>query len=591
MRLAIFASLLVSLCVPTLPAASRGEELFPELDPVLVAIQHERAGGSGVIISADGYILTNGHVVSLMDPEQPRETARRITVILNDETKYQARVIGFGLDPDVALLKIEVPHPLKAAKLSLAQLRTGQTVFAFGAPFGLRRTLTQGIVSNPAQTSLDTFTSVIQTDALINPGNSGGPLFNEAGEVIGLNTYGGEGNGFAIPVAVARTLGEQYRNHGRFRRAGLSYFISKAMPENFARALGTPQGIFVDFVLPGSAAAKQGLKDGDVIVKMDGVAVKGASEEDYNNWNWDLVTRHPGDNLSLGILRRGAAGQAWLPMELSCVLGEDELLPALGHQIGELPETLYPEIGLGIQKVTPFVLHSFSLPSAAGVRVTSVSNGPAARADIHGDDLIVAVDGQPVSDDLSFRRLVDERLVKRARFLVFDLKRGNDQSRAVVRVPYRLRDCKVLILAAASEPQRDLFSRRLRLAGAEVTVAENADAELAEHDWDAVLIAADTAAVPTGAELFLNRPAKPGKGCVLGLSGKAPALLAAAGARWKQKRLTADRDASAPILKAGMNYTGREVEIDESLVTGTGFDSISAKAFLAAFADAMAKNR
>ncbi|MEN9360663.1 MAG: hypothetical protein RL095_2198 [Verrucomicrobiota bacterium] len=590
MRLALLAAAFLFFSAPPVSAASRGEELFPELDPVLVAIQHERAGGSGVIISPDGYILTNGHVVSLMDPEQPRETARRITVILNDESKYQARVVGFGLDPDVALLKIDAPRPLRAARLAKGALRTGQTVFAFGAPFGLRRTLTQGIVSNPAQTSLDTFTSVIQTDALINPGNSGGPLFNEAGEVIGLNTYGGEGNGFAIPVEVARTLGEQYREHGRFRRAGLSFFVSKAMPENFARVLGTPQGIFVDFVLPGSEAARQGLKDGDVIVAMDGVAVKGASEEDYNDWHWDLVTRRPGSPLKLGLLRR-SAGQPWRPLEISCVLGEDELLPALGHQLGELPETLYPEIGLGIQKVTPFVLHGFSLPGSDGVRVTTVSNGPAARADIRGDDLIVAIDGQPVKDDRDFRRLVDERLVKRARFLVFDLKRGNDQSRAVLRVPYRLRDTRVLILAAAGEAQRELFARRLRLAGAEVTVAEKGDAALAAAEWDAVLIAVDSTAVPPGAALFLDRPLPPGRNCVLGLSGKAPALLAAAGSSWKLKRLTADKEAAAPILKAGMNYTGREVEIDENLVTCTGFDSISAKAFLAAFADAMAKNR
>ncbi|NQZ59789.1 MAG: trypsin-like peptidase domain-containing protein, partial [Lentisphaeraceae bacterium] len=307
-KLTFLFALLISAI--TLQADS-GEELFKKIDPSVVAIQHERAGGSGFIISDDGYILTNGHVVSMMDSENPKETARRITVILHNDKKYQAKVIGFSLDPDVALIKIEVQEKLKPVAIGdSAKVITGQVCYAFGAPLGQKRSLTRGIVSNTARTSLGTFTKVFQMDAVINPGNSGGPLFNDNGEVISINTYGGKaGMGFSIPVNYAMLMKEHYLKDGRFIRADIPFFISKAMPEEFARVLGTPQGVYVDYVVPKSYADEIGFRDGDVIVEMDGEEVSGKNEENYYDWNWTLITKKVGSKINFKVLRKD--GDDW----------------------------------------------------------------------------------------------------------------------------------------------------------------------------------------------------------------------------------------------------------------------------------------
>lgn len=164
------------------PHDEAGAILFKKVDPSVVAIQHEKAGGSGFIISADGYILTNGHVVSDADNEDPKAVAKLITVVLSNEKKYKAKVIGLCLDPDVALIKIEPESSLPIVEFAdISAVKTGQKSYAIGMPVGHKRTLTGGIISNIANTELGTFTSVIQTDAAINPGNSGGPLFNEQG--------------------------------------------------------------------------------------------------------------------------------------------------------------------------------------------------------------------------------------------------------------------------------------------------------------------------------------------------------------------------------------------------------------------------
>ena len=245
---------------PSLFALSQGEALFDKVDACVVSIQHENAGGSGFIISEDGYILTNGHVISLMDRENPKDVAKRITVVLHDESKYQAQVIGFSLDPDIALIKINPKTKLSTAILADSNsARTGQECYAFGAPLGLKRTLTKGIISNTAQTSIGTFTKVIQTDAAINPGNSGGPLFNINGEVIGVNTYAksGSGLGFSIPINFAKTLVEHFKEYGYFRRAETPLIFTKAMTEELARVLNSPRGLFIDFVEIGRASCRE----------------------------------------------------------------------------------------------------------------------------------------------------------------------------------------------------------------------------------------------------------------------------------------------------------------------------------------------
>lgn len=208
-----------------------GSILLKKIDPSVVTIQHEKGLGSGYIITPDGYIITNGHVVSLLEHnmEDPKEIAKFITVIMSDDKRLTAQVIGHSLDPDVALIKINPAKPLTAIELGNSDLvKAGQRVYAYGSPGGLKRTLTAGILSNTERTDLGTFTRVFQTDAPINPGNSGGPLLNEKGEVIGMNTYGGggEGIGFAIPINVIKILKEHFLKYGHFKRADLPVFSS-----------------------------------------------------------------------------------------------------------------------------------------------------------------------------------------------------------------------------------------------------------------------------------------------------------------------------------------------------------------------------
>ncbi|MEK7450161.1 MAG: trypsin-like peptidase domain-containing protein, partial [Planctomycetota bacterium] len=278
-----------------------GAVLFKKVDPTVVAIQHEEAGGSGFIIDPNGYIITNGHVVSSASrswwndqPEDPTETAKRITVVLSDERKFQAKVIGHSLDPDVALIKIETNEPLPIVVLGDSEnVKAGQRSYAFGMPYGLKRTLTAGIVSNVDRTDLDTFTKVIQTDAPINPGNSGGPLFNEKGEVIGINTYGmwGEGLGFTIPINVAKVMKEHFIKYGKFKRAAFPFFILKEIDNDLAGVLGINEGILVDYVDPGSPADKSGLKNGDIIVALNNQPISASNRAGLKDAIWKFTTQ------------------------------------------------------------------------------------------------------------------------------------------------------------------------------------------------------------------------------------------------------------------------------------------------------------
>ena len=194
-----------------------------KVDPSVVAIQHERAVGSGFIVSPDGYILSNGHVVQGNDDEDPTQPAKAITVVLSNEQKFPARVIGFSMDPDVSLLKIEAGRPLQPVEFADSRaVHVGQRCFAVGTPVGLKRTFTGGLLSNVERADLGTETIVFQTDAAINPGNSGGPLFDHEGRVLGINTYASQGNnnlGFTIPIHVAVVLRDHFLRQGRFVRA------------------------------------------------------------------------------------------------------------------------------------------------------------------------------------------------------------------------------------------------------------------------------------------------------------------------------------------------------------------------------------
>ena len=254
------------------PFGERGndpfEEFFNRFFGDLPQRQFKRKGlGSGFIISEDGYIITNNHVV---------EKADDIKVILEDGESYKANIIGKDPKTDLALVKIEPKHKLNPVTMGRSNsLEIGDWVVAIGNPFGLGNTVTAGIVSAKGRSlGLGAYDDFIQTDAAINPGNSGGPLFDLNGEVVGVNTAiiaGGQGIGFAIPIDMARNVVEQLQNKGKVIRGWLGVLVQQITPE-IAESLhlSQPEGALVSDVTPGGPADKAGIKRGDVIVGFDG---------------------------------------------------------------------------------------------------------------------------------------------------------------------------------------------------------------------------------------------------------------------------------------------------------------------------------
>jgi serine protease Do len=230
-----------------------------------------QGSGSGVIISADGYLLTNNHVV---------DGAKEVTVTLADQQVYQARIIGRDSKTDLAVLKIDSKQSLPVAPMGKsADLKVGEWVVAIGNPFGLSNSVTAGIVSAKGRViGAGPYDDFIQTDAPINPGNSGGPLFNMKGEMVGINTAiiaSGQGIGFAIPIDLARPLIPQLVSTGEVTRGYLGVSIQSMTPE-LAKALKLEegQGALVSEVVQGSPAAKAGIRQGDVIVGFNGESIK-----------------------------------------------------------------------------------------------------------------------------------------------------------------------------------------------------------------------------------------------------------------------------------------------------------------------------
>jgi serine protease Do len=270
----------------------------------------ERGIGSGVILSSDGYILTNAHVVS---------GARKIRVRLQGLDKpgseqraphgpIEAKLIGFDRQSDLAVLKIDMPDLPALEMADSNQLKQGQVVFAFGSPLGLENSVSMGVVSATSrQIDPDSPAIYIQTDAPINPGNSGGPLVDVDGHVVGINTFiltqsgGNEGLGFAIPSNVARNIFEQLRSEGHVHRGQIGVYLKTITPD-LVEGLRLPRnhGVLLEDVTPNSPAEKGGLKVGDVIATIGGQPVENV--RDFSLYLYDYKI---GQTAKIGVLRNG----------------------------------------------------------------------------------------------------------------------------------------------------------------------------------------------------------------------------------------------------------------------------------------------
>jgi serine protease Do len=278
--------------------ATRG--LVASSMPFVGSLVHRRpihSVGSGVLIASDGLILTNEHIV---------HGASSVVVELADHRELKAFVVAADGELDLALLRVDAHHPLPTVRLGdSSKLRVGDYVVAVGSPYGLERSVTQGIVSAHRRI-LDAGPSVplIQTDASINPGNSGGPLYDLDGRLVGLNTAivaGSHGIGFAVPVNVLRRALPQLERDGRIQRGAIGVRVGNVPPE-IARALALhhPTGALVESVEAGGPGAKAGLLPGDVIVRWDGEAV-----DDPENLPWMVELTAPGSRVQVTLLREG----------------------------------------------------------------------------------------------------------------------------------------------------------------------------------------------------------------------------------------------------------------------------------------------
>ncbi len=363
-----------------IPWAGRGEREAPA-----------QGIGSGFIVSADGYILTNAHVVADADA---------VKVHLTDKREFDATVVGLDRKSDIALLKIDADGLPTVRVGDPARLRVGEWVAAIGSPFGLENTVTAGIVSAKSrELPEDAYVPFIQSDVPINPGNSGGPLLNMRGEVVGVNSQiysrsgGYMGLSFSIPIDVAMRVGDELRAHGRVERGLLGVTVqtvTKELAESFG--LDTASGALVSGVAAGSAAAAAGVRPGDVIVAMEGKAI--ASAADLSRF---VADTRPGVRASLEVVRDGKPRK--LAVEVGRA-GEDAVAsagdPAAAAQSGRL----------GV-RVRPLAEHELGATGGQPGLVVQDASGPAAKAGIEPGDVILGVNSRRVHDVADLKAAIE----------------------------------------------------------------------------------------------------------------------------------------------------------------------------------------
>jgi serine protease Do len=355
--------------------------------------EREQSLGSGVIVSADGTIVTNNHVI---------DGASDIKVFLSDKREFKAKLIGTDPKTDIAVLKIDATNLPTLPLGDSSQLQVGDLIFAIGDPFGVGETATMGIVSATGRGNLgiENYEDFIQTDAAINPGNSGGAMIDIHGNLVGINTAilshgagGNEGVGFAIPVSMFKPVMDQIMTHGKVVRGYLGVHIQDVTPE-LATAFGLKQGggVLIGDVSPDTPAAHAGLKKGDVILQINGQPV-----DARNQLQVQIAQMAPGTPVKLQIWRNGATQNVSL-------------------NLGELPETAEKEgpgessggalEGVEVQNLTPEISQELNLaPGTHGVVVTSVDpSSPAAVAGLSRGDVIQEVNHKPIGSTGEFQQ-------------------------------------------------------------------------------------------------------------------------------------------------------------------------------------------
>jgi serine protease Do len=355
--------------------------------------QQPRGVGSGFILSTDGFVMTNAHVV---------EGAEEVLVTLPDKREFKAKIVGFDKRTDVAVVKIEATG-LPAVKVGdVSRLKVGEWVMAIGSPFGLENTVTAGIVSAKGRETGD-YLPFIQTDVAINPGNSGGPLINMRGEVVGINSQiysrsgGFMGISFAIPIDEAIRVSEQLRVSGRVTRGRIGVQIdqvTKDVAESIG--LGKAQGALVRSVEAGSPADKAGVEAGDIITKFDGKQIERATDLQRLVGN-----TKPGTRSTLTVFRRGASKE--VPVTVAEIEPDKPARRTAEKEEKPKGSAAAQSVGLSVSDLTD--AQKKELKIKGGVKVEAVTDA-AARAGIHEGDVIVAIGNTEINSVKEFDAVV-----------------------------------------------------------------------------------------------------------------------------------------------------------------------------------------
>jgi serine protease Do len=409
------------------PFGDRGgtpfKEFFDQFEKFFNQPRQQRSLGSGFIITKDGFIVTNNHVI---------QGADEINVTLQEgQRTFSAEVIGTDPETDLALLRIKADRELPVLPFGNSDaMEVGDWVVAIGNPFGLQNTVTAGIVSAKGRViGAGPYDHFIQTDASINPGNSGGPLVNLKGEVIGINTAivaTGQGIGFALPSNQARDVIGQLREKGKVTRGWLGVSIQD-VDENTAKALGLqqPQGALVASVQPGEPAAKAGLRTGDVILALNGEPVKDSS----------ALTRaigmlKPGERVRLTVWRDGKR------TELQAVLGERgpeklaQQQQTTPRQAPAAPEAAV--LGMDIRPLSQQEAQALGMERAQGLLVSAVAAGsPADQNGIGAGDVILEANGKPVTSVGALQTVLKEDASKKGVVMLLIRRNGQNVFRTI----------------------------------------------------------------------------------------------------------------------------------------------------------------
>ena len=372
----------------------------PEGDPSRKVRPPERTRqglGSGVVITSDGYILTNNHVV---------EQAEGVQVSIGESNKrYEAKIIGRDPQTDVAVLKIEATGLAPAVFGDSEQLQVGDVVLAIGNPFGVGQSVSRGIVSALGRAGLELdIEDFIQTDAAINPGNSGGALLDTEGRVVGINTAilsesgGFNGVGFAIPINLVRFAAEQIVNKGKVERGMLGVRVQE-LTEDLSTEFGSEKGALVADLTPDSPAEKAGIKSGDVITKVNGVEIR-----DGRHLTLTVSQHAPDSEVKVDFLREGK------PETTTVKLGLRPSSVVAGNERSRVDQDEGVLNGVSIDEITPALRTQMRLPAAVrGVIISSIDpDSPSAKQGLREGDIILELNGKPITNSEEAIRLSEE---------------------------------------------------------------------------------------------------------------------------------------------------------------------------------------